>query len=137
VRNWFQKPCFFTNATCTAYVTFGAFREYLSATYPPDRFDRIASGHYAAMDRAENKADPSKQCKLVMSGDAHKDQTYFLAHLSQVGRVVTPGGCQVGYMYYLGPYRLSSVGFFTAWLPLPGVRLVTWTYMDHTLAVIN
>ena len=67
---------------CNSRVKFGAFREYLHETYP-GVFDRIASGHYAAMDRADNEADAEKPVKLVMSGDAHKDQTYFLAHLSQ------------------------------------------------------
>jgi hypothetical protein len=95
---------------CNSRVKFGAFREHLHGTFP-GRFDRIASGHYAALSRpdpadaaahpadaadpasvaidpavesgAADAADPGQEVKLVMSGDLHKDQTYFLAHLSQ------------------------------------------------------
>ena len=43
------------------------------------KFDRIASGHYAALERRE---DDETDVKLVTSGDMRKDQTYFLAHLN-------------------------------------------------------
>ena len=70
---------------CNSRVKFGAFRDYLDEAHP-GRFDRVASGHYAALDRSEandDGDDDGGKVKLVMSGDAHKDQTYFLAHLSQ------------------------------------------------------
>jgi len=63
---------------CNSRVKFGAFREWLARTHP-GRFDRVASGHYAAVERDEG----SGRVKLVMSGDSFKDQTYFLADLSQ------------------------------------------------------
>ncbi len=86
---------------CNSRVKFGAFREHLE-THRPGEFDRVASGHYAALDRGEEpstaesaesdesgESDESEKkrappaVKLVMSADARKDQTYFLAHLSQ------------------------------------------------------
>ncbi|EEH54108.1 uncharacterized protein MICPUCDRAFT_44717 [Micromonas pusilla CCMP1545] len=74
---------------CNSRVKFGAFREWLAETHP-GRFARVASGHYAALERpggpfggAGDDADADGKVKLVMSGDAHKDQTYFLAALSQ------------------------------------------------------
>ena len=63
---------------CNSRVKFGAFREHLATAFP-DVFDRVASGHYAAMDRTSDDGN----VRLVLSGDARKDQTYFLAHLSQ------------------------------------------------------
>jgi len=63
---------------CNSRVKFGAFREWLARTHPGE-FDRVASGHYAAMDRTSDDGN----VRLVLSGDARKDQTYFLAHLSQ------------------------------------------------------
>ena len=74
---------------CNSRVKFGAFRDWLSE-HKPGEFDRVASGHYAAMDRVAgiladefNAYNTTHPVRLVMSGDAHKDQTYFLAHLSQ------------------------------------------------------
>jgi tRNA-specific 2-thiouridylase len=64
---------------CNSRVKFGAFREHLAKAHPAE-FDRVASGHYAATDR--NSGDDGI-VRLVLSGDLHKDQTYFLAHLSQ------------------------------------------------------
>jgi len=43
------------------------------------RFDRVASGHYAAVTQ---NGDGS--ATLRTTGDIVKDQTYFLAHLTQV-----------------------------------------------------
>ena len=63
---------------CNSRVKFGAFREWLAKTHPGE-FDRVASGHYAAVERDE----ATGEARLVMSGDAFKDQTYFLADLSQ------------------------------------------------------
>ena len=115
---------------CNSRVKFGAFREFLATEFPGE-FDRVASGHYAAMDRStvadsdtstvasvdastddrtvaststvtststdartyasvdtstsglENPTRQTRTRKLVLSGDPRKDQTYFLAHLSQ------------------------------------------------------
>ena len=64
---------------CNSRVKFGAFRDHLANAHP-DEFDRVASGHYAATDRSEGD---DGNVRLVLSGDLHKDQTYFLAHLSQ------------------------------------------------------
>ena len=77
---------------CNSQVKFGAFREFLAGTFP-GRFDRIASGHYAALSRPDgavgavgaeagkaNEPDGAgvegdTNVKLVMSGDAHKAGT--------------------------------------------------------------
>ena len=74
---------------CNSRVKFGAFREWLARTHPGE-FDRVASGHYAAVERA----DVGELARLVMSGDTFKDQTYFLADLSQeqLGSVCFPVG---------------------------------------------
>lgn len=63
---------------CNSRVKFGAFREWLAKAHPGE-FDRVASGHYAAVERDAVTGEAS----LVMSGDAFKDQTYFLANLTQ------------------------------------------------------
>lgn len=60
-------------------VKFGAFLEYLGTAHA-GRFDRIASGHYAGARRDA----ASGLATLHTTADAVKDQTYFLAHLSQV-----------------------------------------------------
>lgn len=60
-------------------VKFGAFYEYL-AKQQDGSFDRIASGHYAKILRAD---DPDGPVRLALAPDPIKDQTYFLAHLSQ------------------------------------------------------
>ena len=78
---------------CNSRVKFGAFREWLDTNEDEiGRFDRIASGHYAALERKE---DDETDVKLVsLSGDARKDQTYFLAHLStwQLQKAMFPIG---------------------------------------------
>ena len=89
---------------CNSRVKFGAFQAYLDATYPGE-FSRIASGHYARSER-----DPGERVRgggvggggggggggaaLFMSADREKDQTYFLAGLSQaqVARAMFPLG---------------------------------------------
>jgi len=64
---------------CNSRVKFGAFLEALQAE--GGGFDRIASGHYAALTRRPlpggGVAAALRQC-----ADAEKDQTYFLAGLS-------------------------------------------------------
>jgi tRNA methyl transferase len=63
-------------------VKFGAFLEHLETVHA-GCFDRVASGHYAGIMR-----DPETgAATLRMTADAVKDQTYFLAHLSQVNDV--------------------------------------------------
>lgn len=71
-------------------VKFGAFYEYL-ASHQDYNFDRIASGHYAKIIRSE---DPDELVRLALAPDAVKDQTYFLAHLSQhqLSKVMFPLG---------------------------------------------
>ncbi len=57
---------------CNQQVKFGAFYELFA-----DQFDRIATGHYAQIRIIDGVAH------LYQSPDAIKDQTYFLARLSQ------------------------------------------------------
>ena len=73
-------------------MKFGAFYEHLEAHFS-GRFDRIASGHYARLVRAPPE-DPASQVRLALTPDAIKDQTYFLAHLSQeqLARTIFPLG---------------------------------------------
>lgn len=73
-------------------VKFGAFYEHLEAHFG-DSFDRIGSGHYARLVRDPVEA-PASQVRLAMTPDAIKDQTYFLAHLSQeqLARTIFPLG---------------------------------------------
>lgn len=65
-------------------VKFGAFLEHLEADHP-GRFDRVASGHYAAVSR-----DGAGAAVLSAASDPVKDQTYFLAFLSQVAPFAAP-----------------------------------------------
>ena len=62
-------------------VKFGAFYEHLERHFS-GHCDRIGSGHYARLVRGPG-GDPGNQVRLAMTPDAVKDQTYFLAHLSQ------------------------------------------------------
>lgn len=61
-------------------VKFGAFLEHLESEHA-GAFDRVASGHYASVTRDSGTGAAT----LRTTADAVKDQTYFLAHLSQVG----------------------------------------------------
>lgn len=58
---------------CNSLVKFGAFLEYAG-----DRFDKVATGHYAGVIQA---ADGTYY--LVQTPDPVKDQTYFLSRLTQ------------------------------------------------------
>lgn len=58
---------------CNKRVKFGAFLELL-----PPGFDKVATGHYARVIHNEDGT-----AVLCQTPDAIKDQTYFLAHLSQ------------------------------------------------------
>ena len=76
-------------------VKFGAFYEYLDREHR-HQFDRVASGHYARVLR--DASTPREQSswasaeagrgavvtRLALTADAVKDQTYFLAQLTQV-----------------------------------------------------
>ena len=81
--------------TLTSYcrVKFGAFYEFLVANHGHE-FDRVASGHYARILRnpvagdpvtvgSEQPVCPEQPVRLALTPDAVKDQTYFLAHLTQ------------------------------------------------------
>ena len=57
---------------CNQRIKFGLFLDYLG-----DKFDKIASGHYAQVRKNGDKVE------LFQSPDCIKDQTYFLSHLSQ------------------------------------------------------
>ena len=72
-------------------IKFGAFYDHI-AQRPGEPFDRIASGHYALIDRGAGEDAP---VQLRMTPDAIKDQTYFLAGLvqAQLARCTFPLGC--------------------------------------------
>ena len=76
---------------CNSKIKFGAFVDHLEASYPAGEWDRIASGHYARVDRESRPGEAT----LCMSQDSKKDQTYFLASLrpDQVARCMFPIGC--------------------------------------------
>lgn len=82
---------------CNSRVKFGAFYDFL-ATQHADAFDRIASGHYARVERAASEPDAASSeapgVRLALTRDAVKDQTYFLSHLSQrqLSRTLFPLG---------------------------------------------
>ena len=67
---------------CNERIKFGAFFDAIDGGA-----DRIATGHYADIERTSFTGDPSTgpevQARLVMAPDPVKDQTYFLSHLSQ------------------------------------------------------
>ncbi len=68
---------------CNSRIKFGCFLDHID-----DSFEKIATGHYAQV----AKNDQSYQLKC--SPDKVKDQTYFLAHLSQeqLSKVIFPIG---------------------------------------------
>ncbi len=78
---------------CNNHVKFGLFFEKIQNNYPNATFDKVASGHYAQI---EIKQDEQKNSTyyLKRSPDPIKDQTYFLARLSQhqLSRIVFPIG---------------------------------------------
>jgi tRNA-5-taurinomethyluridine 2-sulfurtransferase len=70
---------------CNTRVKFGAFYDVVGQYFP-----RVVTGHYA-----RSAVDPETGlAQLAMSDDLVKDQTYFLAHLSQsqVARALFPVG---------------------------------------------
>eukprot|EP00210_Caulerpa_lentillifera_P001781 g1711.t1 len=76
---------------CNSRIKFGAFLEFLESTKL--KFDRIASGHYAKLDRQED-ASGNVCVELRLSKDRTKDQTYFLAQLNsqQLAKCIFPLG---------------------------------------------
>jgi tRNA (5-methylaminomethyl-2-thiouridylate)-methyltransferase len=78
---------------CNSRVKFGAFFEHLTELERKggEPFDRVASGHYARLERAPPGGPPPR---LALTPDAVKDQTYFLAHLAppQLARLLFPLG---------------------------------------------
>ncbi len=68
---------------CNKMVKFGAFLEYLDQR-PGPKFDKIATGHYAQkrVSLGQKEASGQTDC-LALAPDPIKDQTYFLAQLSQ------------------------------------------------------
>ncbi len=68
---------------CNQRIKFGAFYDYLD-----DRFEYVATGHYA-------RVEHNKECAtLHTTDDLIKDQTYFLSHLDQkqLARALFPIG---------------------------------------------
>eukprot|EP00873_Tetraselmis_striata_P013172 jgi/Tetstr1/433436/TSEL_022710.t1 len=87
---------------CNSRIKFGAFHEFLEKAHAGE-FDRIVSGHYARVDRPEYRktntgtasASPTgNKVLLAITPDEVKDQTYFLAQLSQaqIARCMFPLG---------------------------------------------
>ncbi len=101
---------------CNSRVKFGAFIDHLThlETSGGQRFDRVASGHYARVVRGVEGSEgasggggahaphaaglaaaaASTEARLCLTPDAVKDQTYFLAQLSaaQLSRAMFPIG---------------------------------------------
>ncbi len=72
---------------CNKFVKFGTFLAYIDEQYP-GQFDKIASGHYAQVVERDGIS------MLKKAPDAIKDQTYFLAQLTQaqLKRIMFPIG---------------------------------------------
>lgn len=68
---------------CNSHVKFGAFFDYIDQS-----FEKVATGHYAQTDSVNGKT------RLLQAKDPIKDQTYFLARLSQqqLARALFPIG---------------------------------------------
>lgn len=68
---------------CNQRIKFGAFLDHID-----DRFDRVATGHYAGIQQ------DGSVYRLIKGLDPVKDQTYFLSHLSQaqLSRALFPLG---------------------------------------------
>lgn len=85
---------------CNNHVKFGLFFDKIQAQFGSDHFDKIASGHYAQINEIPSTlATQSTEQKiytytLKCSPDPIKDQTYFLARLSQkqLSKIIFPIG---------------------------------------------
>lgn len=79
---------------CNERIKFGAFREELKKKEVS--YDKIATGHYAELGQAAQKQEGQESLlyELRKSRDPVKDQTYFLAALSQtqLSRLLFPLG---------------------------------------------
>ncbi len=62
---------------CNAWIKFGVFYDFINTKFAHEKFDKIATGHYARVTQI------GEQFVLYMTPDAIKDQTYFLARLTQ------------------------------------------------------
>lgn len=73
---------------CNNHVKFGLFFEKIQAQFGEGHFDKVASGHYAQIEQKEDVYF------LKRSPDPIKDQTYFLARLSQkqLSKIIFPIG---------------------------------------------
>jgi tRNA-5-taurinomethyluridine 2-sulfurtransferase len=69
---------------CNSRIKFGIFYKNIDSS-----FEKIATGHYAQVEHSDKEG-----FKLVASADSFKDQTYFLANLTQeqVARCLFPIG---------------------------------------------
>lgn len=76
---------------CNNQVKFGLFLDKIQTQFDPNHFDKIASGHYAQI------VQKNSTHFLKRSPDPVKDQTYFLARLSQgqLARIIFP----IGHLY--------------------------------------
>jgi len=80
---------------CNQYIKFGCFYDKIDKS-----FEKVASGHYAQIERLIPLANPLETCTLgrefllKKAKDPIKDQTYFLSQLSQaqLSRVLFPIG---------------------------------------------
>ena len=81
---------------CNNHVKFGLFFEKIERDYPSAKFDNVASGHYAQIEIQQDEQKNSTYY-LKRSPDPIKDQTYFLARLSQhqLSRILFP----IGHLY--------------------------------------
>lgn len=80
---------------CNSKIKFGDFLEHIKDS----SFDRIASGHYARVERVpgstnNNNNSEHRIAQLCLSPDEVKDQTYFLSQLTQeqMSRLMFPIG---------------------------------------------
>lgn len=85
---------------CNQFIKFGVFFDHIDSSY-----EKVATGHYAATEGRDGVT------YLLRARDAFKDQTYFLAHLSQpqVSRALFP----------LGGYTKAEVRELARTLDLP------------------
>ncbi len=73
---------------CNNQVKFGLFIDKIQSQFGPNHFDKVASGHYAQL------VQKNSTNYLKRSPDPIKDQTYFLARLSQkqLSKIIFPIG---------------------------------------------
>lgn len=99
---------------CNSRIKFGAFYDALDKSF--GEFDRVASGHYAKILRSSREVP-----KLCLTPDPIKDQTYFLANLTQhqLSRALFPlGECVV--LSYCSSASFHGTNINTQYATLPG-----------------